>query len=212
MQVDTNIMSQKSSRLPWEHLAGVLLTGVFIAWITATPTHELGILPHVPLEPLLVTVGFGFLLVLLYRGVTTDLSVAVMIGMTYSALVWGPFIYLWVVCSLYSYPTWLAIIPAFIAPLGLLGASITRRRSPVNLSDPLVVMLSSEGRFIWMFRVISSAFFAYGGIGLLSYLYAFIQGQAFGSVLVTQWGLLLVIAGGITGGLVGLFTRRWKRT
>jgi hypothetical protein len=211
MQENTNIMSQNSSRLPWEHLAGVLLTGVFVAWIMVTPTYELSILPHVPLEPLLVTVGFGFLLVLLYQGVTTDLSLAVMIGMTYSALVWGPFIYLWVVCSLYSYPTWLAIIPAFIAPLGLLGASIGRRHSSVDLSDPLITMLSSEGRLIWIFRVTSSAFFAYGGIGLLSYLYAYIQSQAFGAVLVTHWGLLLVIAGGITGGLVGLFTRRWKR-
>lgn len=59
-----------------------------------TPTYKLGILPHVPLEPLLVTVGFGFLLLLLYQGVTTDLSLAVMIILTYSALVWGPFIYL----------------------------------------------------------------------------------------------------------------------
>jgi len=63
-----------------------------------------------------------------------------------------------------------------------------------------------------MFRVISSAFFAYGGIGLLIYLYAFIQGQGFGTILVTNWGLLLVIAGGITGGLLGLFTRQRKRT
>ena len=204
-------MSQTRSRFPWEHLAGVLLTGVFVAWIMASPTYELGILPHVPLEPLLVTIGFGFLILLLYQGVTSDLSLAVMIGMTYSALVWGPFIYLWAVCSLYNYPTWLAIIPPFIAPLGLLGASIARRNSSLELSDPLTTLLSSEGRFIWMFRVISSAFFAYGGIGLLGYLYAFTQGQAFGTVLVTHWGLLLVIAGGITGGWVGLLTRRWKR-
>jgi hypothetical protein len=134
-----------------------------------------------------------------------------MIGMSYSALVWGPFIYLWVVCSLYGYPTWLAIIPTFIAPLGLLGVSITGRNSSMGPSDPLVTVLSSEGCLIWLFRVISSAFFAYGGIGLLSYLYAFTQGQAFSSVLVTHWGLLLVIAGGITGGLVG-FSRRWTRT
>jgi hypothetical protein len=206
------IMSQKSSRLSWEHLAGVLLTGVFVAWITATPTYELGILPHVPLEPLLVSVGFGFLLMVLYQGVTANLSLAIMIGMMYSALVWGPFVYLWVVCSLYGYPTWLAVIPAFFAPLGLLGVSVVRRNSSWDVSDPLVAALSSEGRLIWMFRVISSAFFAYGGIGLLSYLYAFTQGQAFGTVLVTHWGLLLVIAGGITGGLVGVFTRRWKRS
>ena len=205
-------MSQKHPRLPWEHLAGVLLTGVFVAWIAATPTNELSVLPHVPLEPLLVTVGFGFLLALLYQGVTADLSLAIMIGMTYSALVWGPFIYLWVVCSLYRYPTWLAIIPAFIAPLGLLGASIARRNSSMDSFDPLITMLSSEGRLIWMFRVISSAFFAYGGIGLLSYLYAFTQSQAFDTVLATHWGLLLVIASGITGGLVGLFARRWLRT
>lgn len=205
-------MSQTRPRLPWEHLAGVLLTGVFVTWITVTPTYELGILPHVPLAPLLVTVGFGFLLVLLYQGITTDLSLAIMISMTYSALVWGPYIYLWVVCSLYSYPTWFAIIPAFIAPLGLLGASIARRNSSLGSSDPLVALLTSEGRLIWMFRVISSAFFAYGGIGLLIYLYAFIQGQGFGTILVTNWGLLLVIAGGITGGLLGLFTRQRKRT
>lgn len=203
-------MSQTHPRFPWEHLAGVLLTGVFVAWIMATPTYELGILPHVPLEPLLVTVGFGFLLLLLYQGVTTDLSLATMIGMTYSALVWGPFIYLWVVCSLYNYPTWLAIIPTFIAPFGLLGVSIARRNASLDPSDPLVTLLSSEGRLIWMVRVISSAFFAYGGIGLLGYLYAFIQGQAFGIILVTHWRPLSVIAGGITCGWIGLFTRRWK--
>jgi hypothetical protein len=71
--------------------------------------------------------------------------------------------------------------------------------------------MSSKGRFISLFRVIASAFFAYGSVGLLSYLYAFAQGQAFGTVVATQWGLLLVTAGGVTGGLVGLLTRRRKR-
>lgn len=62
-----------------------------------------------------------------------------------------------------------------------------------------------------MVRVIPSAFFAYGGIGLLGYLYALTQGHAFSTILMTHWGLLVVIAGGITCGWVGLFTRQWKR-
>jgi hypothetical protein len=156
-------------------------------------------------------VVFGLLLLLLYHGVIGDVSLASVVGLIYTALVWGPFIYLWVICKMYEYPTWFAMIPAYFAPLGLLGISSARWISASDRGDPLLVMTSSEGKLLSIFRIFASVFFGYGSLVVLGYIYAFVQGQGFGEVIATQWGFLIVIAGGIAGGLVGIFTRRKNR-
>lgn len=187
------------------------MTTVFGLWIYVTPPYELSILPNVPVAPLLIMVVFGLLLLLLYHGIIGDVSIASVVGLIYTALVWGPFVYLWVICKMYGYPTWFALIPAYFAPLGLLGVSSARWISASDQGDPLLLVASSEGKLLSIFRIIASMFFVYGSLVVVGYIYAFVQGRGLGEVLVTQWGLLIVIAGGISGGLAALFTRREKR-
>jgi hypothetical protein len=189
----------------------VLLTTVFGLWIFVTPPYELSILPNVPVAPLLIMVVFGLLLLLLYNGVIGDVSLASVVGLIYTALVWGPFIYLWVICKMYEYPTWFALIPAYFAPLGLLAVSSARWLSASDQGDPLLVVASSGGKLLSIFRILAGVFFGYGSLVVLGYIYAFVQGQGFGEVMMTQWGLLVVIAGGMAGGLVAILTRREKR-
>ena len=190
-------------RFPWEHLAGLLFTAVFVVWLVGASSDMLTVFIHIPVPPILVSVVFGGLLFLLYQGVVVAAFHAGAIAFLYSALVWGPFIYLWVICSMYHYPTWLALFPAFIAPLGFLGVACARWRSSTPPLDLMRVVETSGSRYITGLQILASAFFAYG-----SYIYAFIQRESVIAVLVVHWLSLLIIGGVLMGGLLVWYIRR----
>jgi hypothetical protein len=171
-------MLKNPLRFPWEHVAGALFTALLGLWLMAPPSSMLTVLTRVPVPPMLVSVVYGVLLLLLYHGVVGEVFDAMVIAFIYSALVWAPFMYLWVVCSLYQYPTWLAVLPPFFAPMGFLGVAYTRQHSFTQPVDPLRIVETSTGPSIKVIQLLAAAFFVYGSIGVLSYLYVYSQHQS----------------------------------
>jgi hypothetical protein len=185
-----------------------MLSALIVTWSVVTPQYIFSVIPHVPLYPIILTIGLGLLmfLVSLWRHDPTAPHASGIFSMLYALLVGAPFLATWVLCSRAGFPTWPAAVAGLLGPT-LVLVDTSRHPRPAARHRELIrvpVFLRYRSRVLWG---LASLFYGYGSLILAVFLLTALTAQGFGPMVVTHRGALLLIGAALSSGIFRLLHR-----
>lgn len=167
-----------------------------------TPQYVFSVLPHVPLYPILLTIGMGLLLgfVTRWNDPSAPRPAASAFGMLSALLVGTPFLVTWIVCSWMVFPTWPAAFAGLVGPSLLLLHAYRPTCLGTRLLDTATRWFL-DGPWATAITGLSCLFFGYGSVILAVFLTTTVTQQPFGLTVVTNLGILVLLGASLSGGI-----------
>lgn len=181
---------------------GWLASTIAVTWSVTTPQYVFSVLPHVPLYPILLTIGLGLLMALItqWNDRATSRRAASAVGMLSALLVGAPFLATWIVCSWMAWPTWPAALAGLLGPSLLLLHAYHPTRLGTRHLDTAMIRFD-DGPWAKLITGLTSLFFGYGSIILGVFLTSAVTRQPFGPLVVTHRAILVLIGTALSGGI-----------
>ena len=187
---------------------GWAASALIVTWSVATPQYVLSVIPHVPLQPLFLTLGLGLLLlrVTSWRRHPTAYRVAGVFSMLYALIVGAPFLLTWILCARAGAATWPAALVGLLGPSLLLIHRYRQTRSAARHPDAGRVARLTRRR-VWVLTLPVSVFYGYGCTLLGAFLTTATTPHQFGPLVVTHLDLLLLLGAALSGGIFSALHR-----